>query len=63
MTAHTKDELLLHIEDLSLEFETIESSVKVLKNVGFSIRRNEIVALVGESGSERALQPCQSCAC
>jgi len=55
MTAHTKDELLLHIEDLSLEFETIESSVKVLKNVGFSIRRNEIVALVGESGCGKSV--------
>lgn len=55
MTAHTKDEPLLHIEDLSLEFETVESSVKVLKKVGFSIRRDEIVALVGESGCGKSV--------
>jgi peptide/nickel transport system ATP-binding protein len=54
MTAIDSDELL-RIENLSLEFETVESSIQALNHISFSINKDEIVALVGESGCGKSV--------
>jgi len=46
---------LLTIKNLSVDFITESSTVTALKNISFSVTRNEIVALVGESGSGKSV--------
>ena len=40
---------LLAIEELSIEFHTRSGTVRALDRVGFSLKRGETLALVGES--------------
>ena len=44
-------EKLLHIQNLSVSFE----ERKVLKDINFSLQKNEILGIVGESGSGKSL--------
>lgn len=46
---------IISIEDFSLSFETRAASVPALRQVSFSIPKNQIVALVGESGSGKTV--------
>jgi len=46
---------LLQIKNLSVDFITESGSTNALKNISFSVNRNEIVALVGESGSGKSV--------
>ncbi len=46
---------LLSVEHLSLSFETTESSVVVLDDISLAIGKDEIVALVGESGCGKSV--------
>ncbi|HZF64033.1 MAG TPA: ABC transporter ATP-binding protein, partial [Chitinophagaceae bacterium] len=46
---------LLHIEDLSIAFESEDETVTAVKNISFSLNRNEILAVVGESGSGKSV--------
>lgn len=46
---------LLHIQNLSLQFQSGKTLNKVLQGVDFSINTNEIVGVVGESGSGKSV--------
>jgi len=42
---------LLKVEDLRVEFATVNGSVKALDGVSFTVNKGEVVGVVGESGS------------
>jgi peptide/nickel transport system ATP-binding protein len=46
---------LLSIKNLSIVFSGASGTVKALKNISFTVNRNEVVALVGESGSGKSV--------
>ena len=46
---------LLAIESLSVDFITENGTTHALKDISFTISRNEVVALVGESGSGKSV--------
>ncbi|GED51913.1 MULTISPECIES: ABC transporter ATP-binding protein [Brevibacillus] len=47
--------MLLTIKDLSVEFSSMQQTVKALNHVSFSIDQGEIVGIVGESGSGKSV--------
>ena len=46
---------LLQIKDLSVDFISDSDITYALKNISFSVNRNEVLALVGESGSGKSV--------
>lgn len=46
---------LLQVSQLSLSFESATGTQEALKQVSFTVHRNEVVALVGESGSGKSV--------
>jgi peptide/nickel transport system ATP-binding protein len=46
---------LLEIKNLSVDFQSEQKSTAALKNISFSVKAGEIVALVGESGSGKSV--------
>jgi len=46
---------LLQIKNLSIDFVAESGTTQALKNISFSVNRNEVVALVGESGSGKSI--------
>lgn len=54
-TTETKDNTLLEVKDVRTSFFTREGEVKAVDGVSFSIRRGEVVGLVGESGCGKSV--------
>ena len=57
--AQTPEIPLLAIKDLTVEFKTRAGIVEALHQVGFDVRKREMVGVVGESGSGKS-PPTQS---
>lgn len=44
------NDMLLQIDDLSVDYETTRGDLKALRHISFDVKRGEIVGIVGESG-------------
>ena len=42
---------LYKLDDINLNYKVNEDNIRVLKNINFEIKKNERVAIIGESGS------------
>ncbi len=52
---NTDPEHLLDISNLNVDFKTAVGQINVVRNINFSIRKGETLALVGESGSGKSV--------
>lgn len=52
-------DVLLHLENLSLSFDTPEGEVQAVRGVDLTLKKGEILAIVGESGCGKTVM-CQS---
>ena len=50
-----KNDFILKVENLSVDFETTAGTVHALRGVNFAVRKGETVAIVGESGSGKSV--------
>ncbi|MFK8079052.1 MAG: ABC transporter ATP-binding protein [Granulosicoccus sp.] len=46
---------LLEVRDLSVEFHTVQGTVKAVRNVSWHLQRGEVLAILGESGSGKSV--------
>jgi len=46
---------LLDIKNLSINFNTLEGTIRAVQGVGFSLEKGEIVGIVGESGCGKSV--------
>ncbi len=53
--SESHDKTLLDVRDLSVSFKTEDGVVRAVDNVSFSIKRGEVVGLVGESGCGKSV--------
>lgn len=47
--------MILEVKDLSVGFDSMEGTVRILNKVNFSLNKGEIVGIVGESGSGKSV--------
>lgn len=52
-------DVLLHLENLSLSFDTPEGEIQAVRGVNLAVKKGEILAIVGESGCGKTVM-CQS---
>ncbi len=55
MTPASQSEPLLHVKQLSIDFQTEAGPVRAVDEISFTVHRGEIVGLVGESGAGKSL--------
>ena len=46
---------MLEVKDLTISFRLENSQIKVIRNINFSLEKNEILGIVGESGSGKSV--------
>ena len=49
--ARTEGDTLLSVDNLSVDFVTVDGRVRILNGVSLNVKRGEVVGIVGESGS------------
>ena len=55
MTTPAEAKTLLDVKGLSTDFEMKRGTVKAVRDVSFTVRQGEVLAIVGESGSGKSV--------
>jgi oligopeptide/dipeptide ABC transporter ATP-binding protein len=50
-----KDDIILSVKNLKVHFDTEEGEVKAIENVNYELKRNEVLGIVGETGSGKSV--------
>ena len=54
---------LLEVKNLSVTYRSPRGDVQAVRDVSFSLRPGEVLAVVGESGCGKARSAARSCGC